>query len=90
MGTKIRRSFITSQRHAGNAIPFKLKDGNGEWIEGNDAMGTLIHDYFSSLFTTKVQQTEGELLNMVIPRVNPEMNASLLKPYTPEEVKEAW
>jgi hypothetical protein len=67
----------------------KLKDGNEEWIEGNDAMGNLIHEYFSSLFSSKVQQTDGELLNRVIPRVTSEMNASLLKPYTAEEVKEA-
>jgi hypothetical protein len=65
----------------------KLKDGNGEWIEGNDAMGTLIHEYFSSLFTSEVQQTDVELLNRVIPRVTSEMNASLLKSYTSEEVK---
>jgi hypothetical protein len=67
----------------------KIKDGNGEWIEGNEGMSLFIHEYFSSLFTSKVQQTDQELLNRVIPRVTPEMNASLQKPFTAEEVKDA-
>jgi hypothetical protein len=67
----------------------KLKDGNGEWIEGKEEMGSLIHDYFLALFTSEVQQTNDELLNRVIPRVTPEMNVALLKPFTVEEVKDA-
>jgi hypothetical protein len=49
----------------------------------------MIHEYFSTLFTSEVQQMNPQLLERVIPRVTPEMNTSLLKPYTTEEVKEA-
>jgi hypothetical protein len=78
----------TKARRKRNTIP-KIKDVNGEWIEGNEGMSLFIHEYFSSLFTSKVQQTDQELLNRVIPRVTPEMNASLQKPFTAEEVKDA-
>jgi hypothetical protein len=65
----------------------KLKDGDGNWIEGNEEIRPLIHGYFSTLFTSEVQQTNEELLARVFPRVTPAMNTALLKPFTEEEVR---
>jgi hypothetical protein len=71
-----------------NAIT-KLKDENGNWKEGNEEIGAHIKEYFSSLFQTSIPGTDDTLLNRVRPCVSREMNESLLKPYTAEEVKAA-
>jgi hypothetical protein len=58
-------------------------------VEGTDQLKPLVFDYFSELFTSEVQDTDPILLEKVQPRVTTEMNAMLVAPFTPEDVKKA-
>jgi hypothetical protein len=52
-------------------------------------MGTMVKDYFGTLFTREVLDVEDGVLNDVDRRVTNEMNQALLEPFTREEVKKA-
>ena len=67
----------------------KLKDDNGNWIEGSSSLNPMISQYFAGLFSIEVEEPDPELLAKVVPRVDANMNDELLKPYTAEEVKMA-
>jgi hypothetical protein len=58
-------------------------------IEGNDQLASLIQGYFEGLFTSEVLAPDPGLLGKVNRRVTEEMNASLLAPFTADEVKAA-
>jgi hypothetical protein len=47
----------------------------------------IVFDYFSNLFTSKVQAVDPALLEKILPRVTEEMNIKLRAPFTAEEVK---
>jgi hypothetical protein len=49
----------------------------------------IVFDYFSNLFTSKVQAVDPALLEKILPRVTEEMNIKLRAPFTAEEVKKA-
>ncbi|KAK1618873.1 hypothetical protein QYE76_024390 [Lolium multiflorum] len=85
--TTFFHNFVKARRKRNTIL--KIKNDEGNWVEGNEEMGGLIHSYFSSLFSSEVEHTSEELLSKVIPRVMAEMNSALLKPYTAEEVKQA-
>jgi hypothetical protein len=85
--TTFFHNFVKARRKRNTIL--KIKNDEGNWVEGNEEMGGLIHSYFSSLFSSEVEHTSEELLSKVIPRVMAEMNSALLKPYTVEEVKQA-
>ena len=79
---------LASQRKQRNRIK-KLKDGNGNWHEGTAYLNPLVSDFFAGLFTTEIEEIDPGLLEKVIPCISAEMNDSLVKPYTAEEVKKA-
>ena len=64
-------------------------DDEGVRHEDNEEMGSLIKDYFYTLFTSEVQEVEEGVLADVDRRVTDEMNETLLAPFTKEEVKKA-
>ena len=66
-----------------------LNDSNENRIKGNDQLATLLQGYFEGLFTSKVLAPDPGLLGKVNRRVTEEMNASLLAPFTADEVKAA-
>ena len=66
-----------------------LEDEFGVWIEDEDQMGRLASTYFDTMFTTSNPTGFDEILNGLVPTVTEEMNNSLKKPYTVEEVLKA-
>lgn len=66
-----------------------LVDDNGNTVEGNDDLSTLITNNFSAFFTVEVHIVDEEVLNKIKPRVNSVMNDQLLVPFTAEEVRNA-
>jgi hypothetical protein len=67
----------------------RLKDENGVWREGTAYLNPMISDYFSGLFSTEVYDIDPTLLQKVYPRVTANMNDSLRRPYTAEDVRKA-
>ena len=70
---------FASARRKRNYIK-KLKDADGDWVEGTDPLKPLIFDYFSNLFSSEVHATDPALLDKVQPRISAQMNAKLLAP----------
>ena len=66
-----------------------LEDEFGVWTEDEDQMGSLVSTYFDTMFTTSNPTGFEEILNGLVPTVTEEMNNSLNKPYTAEEVLKA-
>jgi hypothetical protein len=66
-----------------------LKKENGEWVEEEEEKRDFITNHFSQLFKASSNQNTQRLLSCVNEKVTPEMNASLLKEFTREEVWEA-
>jgi len=89
METEIRASFIILQRRKKKNIIKFVNDSNGNRVEGNDQLASLIQGYFEGLFTSEVLAPDPGLLGKVNRRVTEEMNASLLAPFTADEVKAA-
>jgi hypothetical protein len=46
----------------------------------------MILEYFSSLFTSEVDEVDPAVIEKVQTKVTTQMNESLLAPFTPEEV----
>jgi len=61
-----------------------LVDDQGIFHEDIDTMGTMVKDYFGTLFTREVLDVEDGVLNGVDRRVTNEMNQALLEPFTIE------
>jgi hypothetical protein len=79
---------FASARRKKNMIK-KLKDNDGNWVEGMELLKPLVYDYFSNLFSSEVQVTDQEVLEKIAPRITPEMNEKLLAPFSAEDVKKA-
>ena len=77
-----------NQRNKKNFI-MGLEDEFGVWTEDEDQMGRLASTYFDTMFTTSNPIGFDEILNGLVPTVTEEMNNSLNKPYTAEEVLKA-
>jgi hypothetical protein len=73
----------------GETFVRKLKDENGNWIEGWDGLSGHINSYFCNLFNSKVEAPNDKVINKVKPCVSEAMNELLCAPYTREEVKKA-
>jgi hypothetical protein len=67
----------------------KLIREDGSIVEREEEMAAVVTNYFTDLFTSCAGQRMEELLDRVVPRITPDMNDELNKPYTAEEVKEA-
>jgi hypothetical protein len=79
---------FASARRKKNRIT-KLKNDDGDWVEGTDPLKPLILNYFANLFTSEVQGTDPAILEKVPARVDDSMNEKLLAPFSPEDVKKA-
>jgi hypothetical protein len=67
----------------------KLKNSNGDWVEGTDMLKPLVFEYFSNLFTFEVQGTDPKVLEKMTPHVTPLMNERLIARFTADEVRRA-
>ena len=67
----------------------KLKDSDGNWMEGTTKLNPHIQSYFSNLFTSEVQYIDPSILYKVNSKVTARMNNMLLAPYTPDDVCKA-
>jgi hypothetical protein len=67
----------------------KLKDEAENLVEGTDALKHLVLNYFTNLFTSKVQETDHVFLEKVQPRVTRMINEKLMAPFTAKDVKKA-
>jgi hypothetical protein len=79
---------FASARRKKNFIS-KLKNNNGDWVEGTDMLKPVILDYFSNLFMSEVDSLDPAMMDKVQLRVSHEMNEKLLAPFTPEDVKKS-
>jgi hypothetical protein len=59
------------------------------WVEGTEALKPHILQYFTNLFSSKVQATDPALLEKIQPKISQAMNEKLVAPYSPEDVKKA-
>lgn len=66
----------------------KPRDSQGEWTESPDSIRYVVHDHFSSFFTSCGHRDWGSLLDCLIPIILNDMNSHLSKPIELEEIRE--
>ncbi|XP_031120221.1 uncharacterized protein LOC116023364 [Ipomoea triloba] len=67
----------------------RLKNDCDVWVEGDD-LNAVVLDYFQNIFASNISSAEVDsFVTTVTPRVSPEQNIALLKPFDQEEVKVA-
>lgn len=66
----------------------KLKNDSGNWVEGDEAIGQIMLDYFHKLFETD-QGDMNEVVETIVTRITPQDNANLIRPVSTEEVRKA-
>jgi len=81
--TKYYHRFASARKRK-NTIS-KLKDDNGEWLEG-DSFHPLILSYYETIFKSSGVHDMSSFPT-ISPRVSPDQRAALLLPFTAEEVK---
>lgn len=67
----------------------KIKQENGSWEDNPGKVRGLFERYFLDLFTTSGPREWGSVLDCLSTRVNVEMNETLTRPVTVEEVQMA-
>lgn len=67
----------------------KLKDNDGNWVEGTTSLNPFIQIFFVNLFTSKVEQTDPSNLENVDRKVTTRMNDMLLALFTHDDVRKA-
>ena len=77
-----------SARRKKNMIK-KLKDENGNILEGMDILKPHIKGYFNNLFTSEVNFVDPAVINKVQTKVTDQMNDMLMAPYTADDVRKA-
>jgi hypothetical protein len=85
--TSFFHNFASARREK-NYIK-KLKNSDGDWVEGTDMLNPLVFYYFSNLFTSEVHGIDPKFLEKIMPRVTPLMNERLTAPFTADEVQRA-
>ena len=89
-GDKNKRYFHqrANQRRQKNHIHGFL-DEHEQWCTLDVDIAKLAENYFQNLFTTSNQTSLESILDSVDKVVHPDMNCTLLQPYTPKEVRTA-
>lgn len=90
LGDQNTRFFhqTTLQRRQYNKI-LRLQDDSGNWLETELDISNNVLNYFQHLYTTSGPQLWPEVLDFVDHIVTPEMNLSLQRPISLQEVKSA-
>ena len=79
---------FASARKKKNTITHLVDDAGTKW-EDPQGVSNLIMFYFEGLFTSEVQVPDANVINKVPANVTSEMNRSLLRPFSEEEVWKA-
>ncbi|KAL4361603.1 hypothetical protein GQ457_04G019930 [Hibiscus cannabinus] len=89
-GDKNTQFFHTraSRRRKKNYV-HGLYNSDNIWEDGFESVLCIASTYFSSLFTS-YSTMDPSILNLIPPSISAEMNQSLLRPFTPEEVTAAF
>lgn len=75
-----------NQRRQRNQI-VSLKSNYGDWISDEEGINDLINEYFTGLFSRSRNRDFSEVLNFVDQCISNEMNASLTRVVSDEEIK---
>lgn len=62
-------------------------DDQGRWCKAEDDVARIAENYFKNLFTSATPTNLDLVLDSVDRVVTPDMNHTLLQPFTPKEVK---
>ena len=66
-----------------------LHDELGNWITGDNGVEKVAVDYFEGLFATTNPTEFDSFLDEIIPSISPQMNLTLMRAATEEEVRQA-
>ncbi|KAH7842957.1 hypothetical protein Vadar_011057 [Vaccinium darrowii] len=90
LGDKNSRFFhlTTIQRRQRNQI-VKLKDGKGSWKEEPKDIANIIKKHFQSLYSAPLVRELEDIISLIDPIITQEMNSSLTKVVSSEEVRQA-
>ncbi|KAF7146373.1 hypothetical protein RHSIM_Rhsim04G0047200 [Rhododendron simsii] len=77
-----------NQRRQRNQL-LRLKTGGGNWVQDEDGINDLIHNYFSGLFECSGPRDFSEVLANVKCCISEDMNAKLIEQVSVEEIKKA-
>ncbi|KAF7134615.1 hypothetical protein RHSIM_Rhsim08G0178900 [Rhododendron simsii] len=77
-----------NQRRQRNQL-IMLKTGGGNWVQDEDGINDLIHNYFSGLFECFGPRDFSEVLANVKCCISEDMNAKLIEQVSVEEIKKA-
>lgn len=80
--------FKGSERKTKNTI-VRLQDENGNWSESNESIVATAASYFEKLYITSLPSRISEVIDSIPARVTEEMNQSLIREFTKEEVTAA-
>ncbi|CAL9007242.1 unnamed protein product [Prunus brigantina] len=78
----------TLQRRRRNRVS-KIKGVNGLWGEGDSQVRKAFEDYFKDIFSAGRRRDLGDSLAFITPVITGQMNISLCRPVSDEEIKEA-
>ena len=85
--TKFFHQRASQRRHKNHIAGFL--DNHGLWSTSEEATARVAENYFKDLFTSSNPRNMGPVLDVVDRVVIPEMNSTLLQPYTEKEVRQA-
>lgn len=77
-----------TERRRNNRIG-RLQKADGSWVEEEVEKIGFISNYFEQLFRSSAGTDTGQILDVVAPCVTAEMNESLLRDFTVEEIRNA-
>lgn len=83
--TKFYHAYASARKRKNKIKSLKKEDGSV--VEGEEEMAVVVTQYFHNLFATCAGHRMDELLQRVVHRVTPEMNDSLLREFTEEDIK---
>ncbi|KAI9112067.1 hypothetical protein K1719_016963 [Acacia pycnantha] len=80
--------LTTVIRRTRNAI-LSIKDGNGLWTRDKKVINHMFTDYFTNLFSSSGPRHLEKALDSIEVRIDDDVNKSLLRPVTAEEIRSA-
>ncbi|GMJ07053.1 hypothetical protein HRI_004374500 [Hibiscus trionum] len=66
-----------------------IKNEAGDWVTRDGDMLRVATDYFQNLFNSATVANSPSIVDSIQPKITTEMNESLLRPFTLDEIKEA-
>lgn len=90
MGTRIQKIFFTStvQRRDRNKLE-RIKDKNGNWVEGQGVVSEGIKDYFADIYAPDIATDFDDCLNFIPSCVTHDMNQKLTLEISDSDIEKA-